>query len=260
MPLPTLFISHGGPDIVIADSPARDFLRGYGKTLGKPRAIVIASAHFNTSRPAVVGDAHPAMIYDFAGFPRELSEMVYPAPGDPVIAVKVAGLLEAAGFAPVIAKERGFDHGTWAPLMLLYPDADVPVVQLSVQPQRDPAYHLALGRALATLREENILLIGSGSATHNLHEFFRGGHAPGEDPPEWVAQFDEWLHEKLEQGAVDDLVNYRQLAPYAAENHPTEEHLLPLFIPLGAARDRKGERVHASYANGVLAMDTYAFN
>jgi 4,5-DOPA dioxygenase extradiol len=215
MRLPALFISHGGPDIVINDSPARDFLRGYAKTLGKPDAIVIASAHFNTGRPAVVGDDRPGMIYDFAGFPPELNEMVYPAPGDPVTAIKVAGLLEAAGFAPVIAKERGYDHGTWAPLMLLYPDADVPVGQVSVQPQRDPGHHLALGRALAPLRDENILIIGSGSATHNLHEFFRGGHGPGETPPDWVSQFDDWLHEKLETGAVDDLVNYRSRAPHA---------------------------------------------
>lgn len=258
--LPSLFISHGGPDIVIDDSAAREFLTGYGKALGKPRAIVIASAHFGTTRPAVVGDSQPSMIYDFAGFPAELYEKVYPAPGDPVTAIKVAGLLEAAGFAPVIAKERGFDHGTWAPLMLLYPDADIPVVQLSIQPQRDPAHHLAVGRALKALREEDMLVIGSGSATHDLHEYFRGGHAKDAPPLDWVTAFNEWLHDKIEAGAVDDLVNYRSLAPYAVENHPTDEHLLPLYIPLGAANDRKGKRVHASYLNGVLSMDAYVFN
>jgi len=165
--LPTLFVSHGSPQVLIEDSAARDFLRGFAATMPKPRAIVIASAHFGTHRPAVVGDAKPGMIYDFGGMP-ELHQLVYPAPGDPVAAMKVAGLLQAAGLAPVMATGHGYDHGTWVPLMLLYPDADIPVIQLSVQPRLDPAHHLAVGRALASLKEEDILVIGSGSATHNL--------------------------------------------------------------------------------------------
>src|SRR5215470_8617854 len=131
MSLPTLFISHGSPMLLIEDTAARDFLTGYAATLPKPRGIVIASAHFGTSRPAVVGDAQPGMIYDFGGMPQ-LRRLVYQAPGDPVAAVKVAGLLEAAGFAPAVVKDHGYDHGTWVPLMLLYPQADVPVLQLSV--------------------------------------------------------------------------------------------------------------------------------
>jgi len=258
MPLPTLFISHGSPRLIIDDSAARDFLAQYAKSLPKPRAIVIASAHFGTSRPAVVGDERPGMIYDFGGLP-ELRRLVYRAPGDPVAAVKIAGLLEAAGFASAIVKDRGYDHGTWVPLMLLYPDADVPVVQLSVQPHLGPAHHVAVGRALASLKNEDFLVIGSGSATHNLEEFYSGGYAPDSPAVDWVKQFSEWVHDKVAAGAIDELVQYRRIAPHAVDNHPTEEHLLPLFIALGAGGDAKGRRVHASFRNGVLAMDTYAF-
>src|SRR5262249_30980270 len=195
MPLPVLFVSHGSPRLLIEDTAARDFLRGYAATLPKPRAIVIASAHFGTSRPAVVGDAKPGMIYDFGGMP-ELRRLVYEAPGDPVIALKGAGLLEAAGFAPAVVQGHGYDHGTWVPLMLLYPDAEIPVVQLSVQPHLGPAHHVAVGRALASLKDEDLLVVGSGSATHNLEEFYYGGHAPDEPPPPWGAAFTHWVSGK----------------------------------------------------------------
>jgi 4,5-DOPA dioxygenase extradiol len=259
MPLPTLFISHGSPQLLIDDTAARDFLRSYAASLPKPRAIVIASAHFGTSRPAVVGDAKPGMIYDFGGMP-ELRRLVYAAPGDPVVAMKVAGLLQAAGFAPAIVQGHGYDHGTWVPLMLLYPDADIPVVQLAVQPHLGPAHHIAVGRALASLKGEDLLLIGSGSATHNLEEFYYGGHAPNEAALPWVKGFTDWIHDKVTTGNIDELVRYRSLAPYAAENHPTEEHLLPLFIALGAGEGVAGERVHTSTRGGVISMDTYVFN
>ena len=257
MALPALYISHGSPRLIVEDSRARDFLMGYAQTLGKPRAIVIATAHFSTSRPAVVGDAQPGMIYDFGGMP-ELRKLVYPAPGDPQVAIKIAGLLEAAGFAPAVVTGYGYDHGTWVPLMLLYPDADVPVVQISVQPHLGPAHHVAVGKALASLREENLLVIGSGSMTHNLHEFYAPGRAPDDPALGWVAAFNDWVHDRIEEGDVDALVQYRRRAPYAAENHPTEEHLLPLFIAIGAGAD-KGRRVHASYRSGVISMDTYEF-
>jgi len=260
MRMPSLFISHGSPMLVIEASPARDFLAGYGQKLGKPRAIVIASAHFNADRPAVVTDAHPGMIYDFGNFDRRLFEMVYPAPGEPAVAARAAELLAAAGLAPARVGERGYDHGVWVPLMLLYPDADVPVVQVSVQPQLGAAHHLAVGRALAPLAEEGILVIGSGSLTHNLQEFFRGGFAPDAPPPPWVAAFEDWIYDKVASGAVDDLVHYRARAPYARENHPSEEHLLPLHLALGAGGEHaRATRVHSSHRNGVLSMDTYAF-
>jgi 4,5-DOPA dioxygenase extradiol len=258
MPLPAIFISHGSPRLIIDDSASRDFLKGYGQRFGKPRAIVIATAHFGTSRPAVVGDAKPGMIYDFGGLP-ELRKLIYPAPGDPQVAIKIAGLLEAAGFAPAVVTGYGYDHGTWVPLMLLYPDADVPVLQMSVQPHLGPAHHVAVGRALASLREENFLVIGSGSMTHNLHEFYAPGRAPDDPALAWVAAFNDWVHDRLEAGDTDGLLRYRTQAPYAAENHPTEEHIMPLFIAIGAGEGSKGRRVHASYRSGVISMDTYEF-
>jgi 4,5-DOPA dioxygenase extradiol len=272
MRAPTLFISHGSPMLAIEPSPARDFLIGYGKQLKKPRAIVIASAHFETSRPAVVGDAQPGMIYDFGGFPDALFQVVYPAPGDPVVAIKVAGLLAEAGLAPAMVSNRGFDHGTWVPLSLMFPDADVPVVQLALQPRLGAAHHVALGRALTSLKNEDILVIGSGNATHNLHVFFqtrrRGDDfsivSPAEDGrkvPDWVLQFDDWVRDKVQAGGVEDLINYRDRAPYARENHPSEEHFLPLHVAVGAAGEgAKGELIHSSYANGVLSMDAYVFH
>ena len=260
MRLPSVFISHGAPNLVLHNSQARDFLGGFGTKIGTPRAIVIASAHFAASRPTVVGDEHPGMIYDFSGFEPELNQMVYPAPGDALVAAKVAGLMQAAGLAPAVAPKRGYDHGTWVPLMLMYPKADVPVVQVSVQPQLGAGHHFAIGRALASLADENILVIGSGSATHNLAEFFRGGYPEDAPAPEWVTQFDEWVRQKVEAGAVEDLVDYRARAPFARENHPTEEHFLPLHVSLGAAGAApKGTRVHTSHQGGVLMMDAYTF-
>lgn len=257
MALPALYISHGSPRLIVEPSAARDFLAGLANTLPRPRAIVIATAHFGTSRPAVIGDANPGMIYDFGGMP-ELRQLVYPAPGDPQVAIKVAGLWQAAGFAPTVATGYGYDHGTWVPLMLMYPDADVPVVQIAVQPQLGPAHHVALGKALASMRDENFLVIGSGSLTHNLRALYSGDLAPDAPALPWVEQFAEWIHDKIESGADDDLLNYRARAPHAVDNHPTDEHLMPLFIAMGAGQT-KGRRIHSSTRNGVISMDTYAF-
>jgi len=260
MPLPTFYISHGSPRLILEDSASRDFMMGFARSLPKPRAIVIASAHFGTSRPAVLGDAKPGMIYDFGGMPQ-LRKLVYPAPGDPQVAIKVAGLWQAAGFEPAVVTGYGYDHGTWVPLMLLYPEADIPVVVISVQPHMGPAHHVAVGRALASLRDENILVIGSGSMTHNLDEFY-SSDLPGDAPAKpWVARFTDWVHGKIEAGALDDLVNYRRLAPHAVDNHPTDEHLMPLFIAIGAGANgsAKGRRIHSSTRSGVISMDTYAF-
>ena len=257
MSLPSLYISHGSPRLIVEDSAARDFLQGFAGSLPKPRAIVIATAHFGTSRPAVVGDAKPGMIYDFGGMPQ-LRQLVYPAPGDPAVAIKIAGLLEAAGFAPAVVTGYGYDHGTWVPLMLLYPEADVPVVQMSVQPHMGPAHHVAVGKAIASLRDEDMLVIGSGSLTHNLDEFYSSDLPPDAPALQWVEEFTGWVHDKIEAGAVDDLVNYRKLAPHAEDNHPTDEHLMPLFMAIGAGQG-KGRRIHSSTRSGVISMDTYAF-
>lgn len=256
---PTLFLSHGAPDILISESPARDFLSGLGTWLGKPKAILVVSAHWETGEPALNAVEVNSTIHDFGGFPAPLYEMQYPAPGSPALAERAAALLRDAGLPARIETRRGLDHGAWVPLMLAYPGADIPVVQLSVQPRLGPDHHLMVGRALEPLRREDILIIGSGSFTHNLYELFRGPGGGGGEL-EWVSEFAEWFNSALLEGRVKDLVRYRELAPFAVRNHPTDEHLMPLFAALGAAGDNaRAERLHSSSAGAVVRLDAYAF-
>lgn len=255
---PALFISHGAPTLAIEDGPAHRFLREYGERLGRPRAVVVLSAHYEAPVATVTTSEWPEMIYDFRGFPPSLYDIVYPAPGHPDLAEDIAGLLEQSGIPVRRDPRRGLDHGAWVPLHLMYPLADVPVLQVSIDPARGAAYHYRLGELLAPLRDDGVLLIGSGGATHNLPAYFRGG--PGDSPPAWVAGFNEWLADRVIAGDVDDLLEYRGRAPEAAENHPTDEHFLPLLAALGAAADAtKRRRVHRSYQHGVLSMDAYEF-
>ncbi|PTW60922.1 4,5-DOPA dioxygenase extradiol [Breoghania corrubedonensis] len=262
-----LFVSHGSPMLVLQNTAARNFLAGYAASQPRPDAIVSVSAHFEADAPTIVSDPAPDMIYDMYGFPRELYEIVYPAKGDPALAERVAGLVEKAGLAPRLAPRRGFDHGTWVPLKLLYPQADIPVVQVSVQPDKGAAHHLALGRALEPLTRENVLVIGSGSLTHNLHELRAPGggmRAIDETEPQWVKEFADWVGTRIEEGAVEDLVDYRRRAPFGAENHPSEEHYLPLLVAMGAAigatgEDPQGRLVHTSAEYGILRMDAFQF-
>lgn len=261
MTMPAIFVSHGAPNLILHDAPVRDFLASYGKELGSPKAIVIVSAHFGTREAAVVTDAKPTMIYDFGGFEPELYQMVYPAPGAPELATRVGELLSAAGIPVHAVQNRGFDHGTWVPLKLMYPDADIPVLQLSVQPKADPEHHLKVGRALAPLRDENILVIGSGSFTHNLGEVFtsRGMADPNTPAKDWMNEFRDWMDRKIIANDTDALVHYRTEAPNAVRNHPTDEHLLPLYIALGAGGGGKPERILHSDQYGALALDAYRF-
>ncbi|TBW40898.1 dioxygenase [Siculibacillus lacustris] len=258
--LPALFVSHGAPNMILHPSAARTFLAGLAADLPRPTAILSVSAHFAAARPTVVADPHPAMIYDFGGFEPELYRMVYPAPGDPELAGRVAEALAAAGLEPAIAARRGYDHGTWVPLKLMYPDADIPVVQLSVEPRRDPRHHWNLGRAIAGLRAEGVLVLASGSLTHNLHEAFTPtGLRPLDAPsPAWVSEFADWVAAKVAAHDVEALLDYRRAAPHAVRNHPTDEHLLPLFVALGAGGE-EGLRIHDSRNFAVLAMDAYRF-
>lgn len=258
--MPTLFISHGSPMLAIEDSPARQFLLQLGTLLPRPKAIVMVSAHWETpGAPAVSLASQPQTIHDFGGFPAALFAIEYPAPGAPDVAERVAGLLQEAGYAVQRSPDRGLDHGAWVPLRLLYPDADIPVLQLSIMRSATPAEHERMGLALAALREEGILVIGSGSMTHNLYEFRgQGIDAP---VPLWVSEFATWMQAKLTDGQRDALRDYRRQAPHAVRNHPSEEHLLPLFVALGAAGENAGaQQLHASYEHGVLAMDVYAFS
>ena len=257
--MPTLFVSHGAPNLVLHNSEAKQFLARFAADLPRPKAILVASAHFDTPVPAATADAHPETIYDFRGFEPELYRITYPAPGAPELAARATGLLADAGFAARPVTGHGYDHGTWVPLTLLYPEADIPVVQLSIQSRQGPEHHLKVGEALRPLAEEGVLIVGSGALTHNLHEFFRGGYTADAPAPDWVSGFGEWMRERIEAGAEDDLVHYRSRAPHGAANHPTEDHLLPLFVALGASGEGRGQRVHTSHEYGVLMMDAYRF-
>ena len=255
--IPAIFFGHGNPMNALEDNAYTRVWRKMGAGLPRPRAIVAVSAHWYLPGVRVTAMAQPRTIHDFGGFPPELYGVRYPAPGDAALAGRVAELLRPR---PVSLDQGwGLDHGTWSVLCHVYPQADIPVVQLSVQPHLGPAHHLAVGRALASLKDEDLLVIGSGSATHNLEEFYYGAHAPDEPALRWVEAFTDWVHEKVTAGDLDELLRYRERAPYAVENHPTDEHLLPLFIALGAGDGAAGRRVHASTRGGVISMDTYAF-
>ncbi len=258
--MPTLFISHGAPTVAIDNSEARTFLESLGRTLGRPAAIVVVSAHWEVEGGVLVtGAARPDTIHDFGPFDRRLYEMRYPAPGAPDLAADIAASINDAGLRARLDERRGYDHGAWIPLTLMYPDADVPVVEVSIDPTLGPDHHLRLGQALAPLRGRNVLVIGSGSLTHNLYEFRH--HAADDPAPDWVAAFGDWMATAIEQGRQDDLLQYRTVAPEAERNHPTDEHLLPLFSAIGAAGpELKGERIHHSHRYGVIAMDAYAFH
>ena len=258
-PLPALFVSHGSPTLVLDDTPARDFLRGLGDDLPRPRSIVVVSAHYEARGVRVNTAARPRVIHDFYGFPKALYEMDYAAPGDPALAADILARLRAAGLEAEGDESWGFDHGTWVPLSLMYPDADIPVVAVSVDPDAGPEHHRRLGAALAPLRADGVLILGSGAFTHNLGELRRGGRAEL-DAPDWVTRFVDWTASAIAEGRGDDLVHYRDRAPDAVRNHPTDEHFLPLFAALGAGGTGKGRRLHASTAFSVLAMDAYAFD
>jgi 4,5-DOPA dioxygenase extradiol len=259
-PLPTIFLSHGSPMLALQNSPARRFLQGLGGSLPQPKAIVVFSAHWETmSAPTVSLAERPATIHDFGGFPKALFDIQYHAAGAPEVAEQAAVLFAAAGIPFGRSMQRGLDHGTWVPLSLMYPQADVPVTQISLVRGAGPAAHETLGRALAQLRHEGVLVIGSGSLTHNLYEF--RGQAVDSPAPSWVSEFEIWMRERLEAGDHAALLEYRNCAPSAVQNHPTEEHLLPLFVAMGAAgAGAKAQLLHSSIEHGVLAMDAYAFN
>ena len=257
--LPTFFISHGSPMHAIEPGDAADAWRALAASIPRPRAILVASAHWETGLPMLTGRERLETIHDFGGFPDELYRIRYDAPGAPAVANRAAALLREAGYTAAIDGCRGIDHGAWVPLRYMYPDRDVPVAQISVQPALGTAHHLRLGEVLAPLAAEAVLVIGSGHVTHNLRDFFASRHDPR--ALDYVPGFAEWLNERI---AADDrgaVLDYRDRAPAGTRAHPTEEHFMPLFVAWGAAGPgARATRVLASIDKGALSMDAYRFD
>jgi 4,5-DOPA dioxygenase extradiol len=256
MILPTLFISHGSPETAIANTPAHNFLQSLGTPYKSARAILIISAHWETACPVVNAGVHPEMIYDFYGFPDALYQIQYSAKGEPKLAAKIASLLESAGLQCQIDSRRGLDHGAWVPLSLMFPEADIPVLQLSIQKGFDPAAHLAVGDALIELRKDGVLVIGSGGAVHPL------GYVtfPSLTPFDWAVAFDDWITDAVLRGDRQALVEYQTRAPFPERAHPRPDHYMPLLVALGAAGSgAKGKVLHQSWEYGFLSMGMYAF-
>jgi 4,5-DOPA dioxygenase extradiol len=248
--IPSLFVSHGAPTLPLDPIPSREFLKGLGATFERPRGVVIATAHWETDAPAVAKVPVNGTIHDFHGFPPALYELRYPAPGDAALSDRVASLTGAS-----VDTTRELDHGAWVPLLLMYPAHDIPVVQIAVQPHLGVAHHIALGRALAPLRDDGVLVIGSGSFVHNLRHLDRRG--PDAPEPDWSRAFADWMDAAIRARDDDALAHYRERAPFAREAHPEDEHLLPLFVAYGAGG--AAVRLHTSHVFGSLRMDAYGF-
>lgn len=254
--LPSLFISHGSPMLALEPGASGPALARLAEQLPRPKAIVVVSAHWESNELRVASNPRPRTWHDFGGFPAALFAVQYPAPGEPVLAEHVAQLLNDAGLPATLDPNRPFDHGAWVPLSLMYPAADIPVVQVSLPSRQGPAYQEQVGKALAVLREAGVLLIGSGSITHNLREL--DWHAGPESVEPWALAFRDWMIDKLATNDTPALRGYRQQAPFAVRNHPSDEHLLPLYFARGA-----GERftiAHQGFTLGALGMDIYRFD
>jgi len=252
---PSLYISHGSPMLVLEPGASGPALARLAAEMPKPKAIVIVSAHWESNELLVSGNPRPDTWHDFGGFPKALFEVQYPAPGNPQLAAEVVELLKADNLPARVDPQRPFDHGVWVPLSLMYPQADIPIVQVSLPTRGGPALQTRVGHALASLREHDVLLIGSGSITHNLREL--DWHAGPESVEPWAQVFRDWMIEKLAADDETALHDYRAQAPNAVRNHPSDEHLLPLYF----ARAAGGQFsvAHQGFTMGALGMDIYRF-
>ena len=262
--LPTLFLSHGSPMTALEPREAGAFMQELGASIdrqfGRPRAILIASAHTSARMPVLLGGARHQALYDFGGFDPKLQTLRYDAPGAPALAEEAQALLAAGGAQSQLLNQGGLDHGIWTPLRYMYPQADVPVLPLAFVPSQSPAQQFALGELLAPLAAQGVLIIGSGSITHNLRRVFMGN--PAIDAPEIAesADFRNWMVERSAARDWAALFDYRRQAPHALDMHPTDEHLLPWYIAAGAGGGEAApRRIHASLTFGCLGMDAFAF-
>lgn len=251
----SIFLCHGGPTLVVEKNEYTDFLKELGKEKN-PKAIVIFTAHWESEITKISSlDKDYDMIYDFYGFPKELYSIKYPAKGSSEIAAKLQSMLRTNGIESRLDENRGLDHGAWDVLYLMYPNADIPVVQVSVNPTLAMEKQFEIGRAIRDLGEEDILVIGSGSTVHNLSTV--DWHS--DKAEEWAVEFDNWLIKKVENNDTEALFNYRQLAPYAKHAVPTEEHLVPMFMAMGSGNNDKPKLLHQSYIYGTLSYICFEF-
>ena len=252
--IPPLFVSHGSPMLMLEPGRAGPAWRMLAKDLPRPRAIIAVSAHWNTRTPAVSASLSPETIHDFYGFPPALYELDYLPPGAPDLAAEVAELV--AGIQ--VDHQRGLDHGAWSPLRFMYPAADIPVIQLAVMPHVDAETHYRLGQQLQSLTGRGVLILASGGLTHNLGEVVRD--AKDGDAQPHVREFRDWFVDALQRRDLPALFDWQRRAPHAARAHPSPEHLLPLYVALGAAGDAAGAKlVFSDYQLGALSLDAFFF-
>ncbi len=253
---PVLFISHGAPTFAIEPGKLGPLLNALGQRLPSVRAILVVSPHWQTSGVSVMATMAPETIHDFGGFPPALYQLQYPVKGAPEIAREVRTLLSEAGWTVTLDERRGLDHGAWVPLMHLLPDGDVPVFQVSMPQDLNAATAYQLGQALASVREHGVMILASGSMTHNLYEFRKLNSAP----EQYAEEFTQWVRQTVQHSDAESLVAYRRLAPHAERAHPTDEHFLPLLVAMGATAP--GERpalLDGGIEHGMLSMESYAW-
>jgi 4,5-DOPA dioxygenase extradiol len=259
-----VFLSHGSPMTALEPGAAGAFMQRLGPAIdaafGRPRAIVAVSAHTLARAPVLLAGPRHAAVYDFGGFDERLHTLRYDAPGAPALAAEVAALLQAAGIGVQLAEQGGLDHGIWTPLRYLWPQADVPVLPLAFVPSWSPQRLFEFGAALAPLAEQGMLVMASGSITHNLQRVFAAGlHDVDRPPTPESSAFRDWFRQRGEAADWASLFAYRKTAPHAVLMHPSDEHLLPFFVAAGAAGLQPAMRLHAGVTHGDLGMDAYAF-
>ena len=253
---PVFFISHGAPTFAIEPGQLGPQLQALGRQLPVLKAVLVVSPHWQTRGVMVTGAAWPQTMHDFGGFPASLYSLTYPAPGHPALAREAARLLTEAGFAAELDEQRGLDHGAWVPLMHLLPGADVPVFQVSLPLDLTTEQAVQMGQALTPLRAQGVLIVTSGSMTHNLYEL----HQPGSQPVAYAQQFASWVKTAVLGDARHALVHYRAKAPHAERAHPTQEHFLPLLVAMGAHTDAdQVQAIDGGITYGVLSMDSYVW-
>jgi len=255
--MPSVFVSHGSPMVALQAGPYQDALAQFGRSV-RPRAIVAISAHGRGGKTvSVTSVKRNTTIHDFGGFPAPLYELTYNAPGDPELASHIVRLLRENGFQAATSADRGLDHGTWIPLQLMYPEADIPIVAMSIPFELSPEELYKIGQALAPLRQQGVMIFGSGGIVHNLRlVHFADPQAPVEP---WAAEFDRWFGNMVEQNNLADLFNYEQAGPHAHLAVPTFEHLAPVFVVLGAvSKPKEVTTIYAGFEHGNISMQSFA--